>query len=205
MEFQIWPFALFLKLVIAQVFTKSEQFESSFFSSYCLGNRNIEVLYLSDLFSSLTLPRMDFFLIPQNTNQGTVNPVYYRILHDGIPEFTMDHYQILAFKLCYTYYNWTVSILINFIVFCKYAGFIDPKTSQSLFFQIKLFLQSFQMIVSFLIFLFNVLNLFPNPNIIPNPKVRVYLTQVKMSLSHEEKTEVKKVEACKSSKEKKEK
>jgi hypothetical protein len=56
-----------------------------------------------------SLSRKDFYLIPLKAGQGTVNPTYYRVLEDGIDEFSMDHYQMMAYRMSFGYYNWTVS------------------------------------------------------------------------------------------------
>ncbi|CAG0917920.1 unnamed protein product [Notodromas monacha] len=56
--------------------------------------------------------KKEFYLIPQSTNQGTVNPVNYVLLEDTIPEFSLDHFQLLAFKLTHAYFNWTGAIRV---------------------------------------------------------------------------------------------
>jgi aubergine-like protein len=57
--------------------------------------------------STITLPeRYDFFLISQSVRQGTVSPTSYNIIEDtfGLP---IGKIQILTYKLCHLYYNWT--------------------------------------------------------------------------------------------------
>nr|BAC02573.1 piwi-related protein [Tetrahymena thermophila] len=64
----------------------------------------------------------DFFIVSQKTNQGTASPTHYTIIYndmidealqkDNSPqyrEFKRD-LQVLAFKLCFLYYNWTGAI-----------------------------------------------------------------------------------------------
>ena len=51
----------------------------------------------------------DFYLIPQNVREGTVNPTHFNIIHATINNLKAEHYQKLSFKLCHMYYNWPVS------------------------------------------------------------------------------------------------
>lgn len=51
--------------------------------------------------------RLDFFLVSQSVNQGTVSPTHYNILrHGGRPT---DQLQMYTYKMCHLYYNWAVS------------------------------------------------------------------------------------------------
>nr|CAH7766461.1 unnamed protein product [Callosobruchus chinensis] len=60
----------------------------------------------------------DFFLVPQNVRQGTVNPTHYIVLHDTI-KLKPDHTQRLCYKLCHLYYNWPGTIRVP--APCQYA------------------------------------------------------------------------------------
>ena len=52
----------------------------------------------------------DFYLISQNTRQGTVSPSHFRILvNEFFPE-RPECLQILTYKLTHMYYNWPVSL-----------------------------------------------------------------------------------------------
>jgi aubergine len=54
----------------------------------------------------------DFYLISQQTNQGTVNPTHYDVIHNT-NEFgnrsAISAIQIFTYKLTHLYYNWPVS------------------------------------------------------------------------------------------------
>jgi aubergine-like protein len=57
--------------------------------------------------STVTLPeRYDFYLISQSVRQGTVSPTSYNIIHDSFG-LTSDRLQILTYKMCHLYYNWS--------------------------------------------------------------------------------------------------
>ncbi|XP_018573756.1 piwi-like protein Ago3 [Anoplophora glabripennis] len=60
----------------------------------------------------------DFFLVPQNVRQGTVNPTHYIVLHDTC-NLKPDHTQRLCYKLCHLYYNWSGTIRVP--APCQYA------------------------------------------------------------------------------------
>jgi aubergine-like protein len=47
----------------------------------------------------------DFFLVSQETKQGTVTPSHYHVIYDII-HLKREHIQQLCFKLCHTYSNW---------------------------------------------------------------------------------------------------
>ncbi|PAA47190.1 hypothetical protein BOX15_Mlig015023g3 [Macrostomum lignano] len=61
---------------------------------------------------------MDFFLVPQHVNQGTVTPGHFIILEcsGGVP---VDEIQQLTFRSCHLYYNWAGSIRVP--APCQYA------------------------------------------------------------------------------------
>ncbi|KAF1768275.1 hypothetical protein GCK72_000087 [Caenorhabditis remanei] len=73
--------------------------------------------------------RMDFYLVPQFVNQGTVTPVSYNIIFDDT-ELGPDKHQQLAFKLCYLYYNWQGTVRVP--APCQYAHKLAFLTAQSL-------------------------------------------------------------------------
>ena len=50
----------------------------------------------------------DFFLVPQGVSQGTVTPTHYNVLEFSTT-LKPDHLQQIAYKMCFMYYNWTVS------------------------------------------------------------------------------------------------
>lgn len=57
--------------------------------------------------SVVTLPeRYDFYLISQSVRQGTVSPTSYNVVYDN-SGFTPDKIQLLTYKLCHLYYNWS--------------------------------------------------------------------------------------------------
>lgn len=89
----------------------------------------------------ITLPeRYDFFLISQNVRQGTVAPTSYNVVHDtfGLAPGTielmpflilvlfidlfiplLDKMQILTYKMCHMYYNWSGTVRVPAV--CLYA------------------------------------------------------------------------------------
>jgi aubergine len=57
--------------------------------------------------TTITLPeRYDFFLVSQSVRQGTVAPTSYNIIHDT-SGLTPDRMQMLTYKYCHLYYNWS--------------------------------------------------------------------------------------------------
>jgi len=52
----------------------------------------------------------DFYLVPQSTGQGTVNPTHFNVIYDTLA-LKPEHYQRLSFKLTHMYYNWPVATL----------------------------------------------------------------------------------------------
>lgn len=55
----------------------------------------------------ITLPeRYDFFIVSQSVRQGTVSPTSYNVIYDtvGLPP---DKMQIITYKMCHLYYNWS--------------------------------------------------------------------------------------------------
>lgn len=69
--------------------------------------------------NTITLPeRYDFFLVSQNTRQGTVNPTAYNVLLDSVC-LPPQKLQIFTYKLCQMYYNWNGSVRVP--APCQYA------------------------------------------------------------------------------------
>jgi aubergine-like protein len=66
----------------------------------------------------------DFFLIPQNVNQGTVTPTHFVVVKENAraaASLGADDIQKLAYKLTHMYFNWEVvirQILLNFLHLC---------------------------------------------------------------------------------------
>jgi aubergine-like protein len=50
--------------------------------------------------------RYDFYLISQSVRQGTVSPTSYNIIFDQL-QIGPDKFQILTYKMCHLYYNWS--------------------------------------------------------------------------------------------------
>lgn len=94
--------------------------------------------------TTVTRPeRMDFYLVPQFVNQGTVTPVSYNIIYDDTALGPDRHQQVvcsfqknfiesfqLAFKLCHLYYNWQGTVRVP--APCQYAHKLAFLTAQSL-------------------------------------------------------------------------
>ncbi|CAB3408401.1 unnamed protein product [Caenorhabditis bovis] len=82
--------------------------------------------------SVVTRPeRLDFYMVPQFVNQGTVTPVSYNILFDNTG-LTPDQHHKLAFKLCHLYYNWQGTVRVPAL--CQYAhkmAFLVAQTLQT--------------------------------------------------------------------------
>nr|CAI5824559.1 unnamed protein product [Callosobruchus analis] len=74
-------------------------------------------------------PLYDFFVISQCVKQGTVSPTSYNVLYDnmGLPP---DRMQIMAYKLCHMYYNWSGTVRVP--APCQYAHKLAFLTAQSL-------------------------------------------------------------------------
>jgi aubergine-like protein len=53
----------------------------------------------------------DFFLLPAKANQGAMTPTYFYVAYDdsGVKS---DDIQALAFKLSFTYFNWSGSVRV---------------------------------------------------------------------------------------------
>ncbi|CAG7820385.1 unnamed protein product [Allacma fusca] len=78
----------------------------------------------------ITLPeRYDFFLIPQNSRQGSVSPSGYNILYDDL-NLGADKMQRLTYKLCHMYFNWAGTVAVP--APCQYAHKLASLTGLSL-------------------------------------------------------------------------
>lgn len=71
----------------------------------------------------------DFFLVPQNTRQGSVTPTHYIVIHD-MSNLETDHMQRLTYKLCHLYYNWCGTIRVP--APCQYAHKLVYQVGQNL-------------------------------------------------------------------------
>ncbi|OMJ75543.1 hypothetical protein SteCoe_25277 [Stentor coeruleus] len=60
----------------------------------------------------------DFYVMPAKANQGSMTPTHFHVIYDdsGLP---CDNIQVLAYKMCYSYYNWSGSIRVP--APCQYA------------------------------------------------------------------------------------
>lgn len=83
----------------------SKRINTRFFAQNRSGYENPNSGVVVD--SKVTLPeRYDFYLISQSVRQGTVSPTSYNIIHDTLG-LSADRIQILTYKLCHLYYNWS--------------------------------------------------------------------------------------------------
>jgi aubergine-like protein len=60
----------------------------------------------------------EFYLLPAKANQGSMTPTHFFVIYDdsGLP---CDEVQNLAYRMCYSYYNWSGSIRVP--APCQYA------------------------------------------------------------------------------------
>lgn len=64
----------------------------------------------------ITLPsRYDFYLISQSVRQGTVSPTSYYVIYDTLG-INADKVQILTYKMCHLYYNWSGTTRVPAVV-----------------------------------------------------------------------------------------
>ena len=64
----------------------------------------------------ITLPsRYDFYLISQSVRQGTVSPTSYYVIYDTLG-LNADKVQILTYKMCHIYYNWSGTTRVPAVV-----------------------------------------------------------------------------------------
>ena len=60
----------------------------------------------------------DFYILPAKANQGSMTPTYFNVIYDN-SNFPCDEIQLLAYKMCFSYYNWSGSIRVP--APCQYA------------------------------------------------------------------------------------
>lgn len=70
----------------------------------------------------------DFFMVSQNVQQGTATPTHYRVIYDEV-SLPQNHMQMLTFKLCHLYYNWSGTIRVP--APCQYAHKVAFLVGQS--------------------------------------------------------------------------
>lgn len=81
--------------------------------SQCLNGEFSKIFANFTKFNSLsTSHSYDFYLISQNTRQGCVAPTSYNIIADS-SNLTPDKIQVLTYKNCYLYYNWSGTMYVN--------------------------------------------------------------------------------------------
>lgn len=74
----------------------------------------------------------DFYLISQSVRDGTVAPTYYNVLHEGSPANTPSAMQLMTYRLCHLYYNWTGTIRLPAVVqYAKKLAFLYGQTLHS--------------------------------------------------------------------------
>jgi aubergine-like protein len=60
----------------------------------------------------------DYYILPAKANQGSMTPTHFHVVFDSSAQ-PCDNLQILSYKLCYAYYNWSGSIRVP--APCQYA------------------------------------------------------------------------------------
>lgn len=60
----------------------------------------------------------DYFVMPAKANQGSMTPTHFHVVYDDSSR-KCDDIQILSYRLCYAYYNWSGSIRVP--APCQYA------------------------------------------------------------------------------------
>ena len=60
----------------------------------------------------------DYYITPAKANQGSMTPTHFHVIYDdsGRP---CDDIQVLSYRMCYSYYNWSGSIRVP--APCQYA------------------------------------------------------------------------------------
>ncbi len=81
-------------------------------AKFYAGERNFDNPAQGTLVNTTITTDMDFYLIAQRTLQGTVQPTHYHVLVNDLQgkQNIMRDLQILAYKLCYMYYNFSGAI-----------------------------------------------------------------------------------------------
>ena len=65
--------------------------------------------------------RYDFFLVPQNTTQGTASPTSFHVISDAT-DITPNAQQRFAFCMTHLYFNWAVNIK-QLLIYCTCCHF----------------------------------------------------------------------------------
>ncbi len=60
----------------------------------------------------------DFYMISAKSSQGLASTIHYQIIYDD-KKIKENDFQLLMYKLCFLYYNWTGSIKVP--APCQYA------------------------------------------------------------------------------------
>lgn len=60
----------------------------------------------------------EFYLVPTKSNQGVITPTHFQVIYDDTGA-NPDDVKLLAYRMCYLYYNWTGSIRVP--APCQYA------------------------------------------------------------------------------------
>ena len=53
----------------------------------------------------------DYYVMPAKANQGSMTPTHFHVIYDDV-KTRCDEIQILSYRLCYAYYNWSGSIRV---------------------------------------------------------------------------------------------
>jgi len=90
----------------------SKRITPRFFSKDKSGNGVKNPLAGTIVDDVVTLPeRHDFYLVSQETRQGTVNPTSFNVIYDD-NKLPAERNQLLAYKLCHVYPNWPGTIRV---------------------------------------------------------------------------------------------
>lgn len=73
--------------------------------------------------------RYDFFIVSQCVRQGSVSPTAYNVIDDNIG-LPVDRMQILTFKLCHMYFNWSGTVRVP--APCQFAHKLAFLVAQSI-------------------------------------------------------------------------
>ena len=92
---------------------------------YAVVNKRTNARFYQDSNGSITNPPLgtvvdkrvvekhgyDFYLLPAKANQGSMTPTHFHVVFDtsGLP---CDSIEVLSYKMCYSYYNWSGSIRV---------------------------------------------------------------------------------------------
>ncbi|RMZ94009.1 PIWI protein, partial [Brachionus plicatilis] len=79
--------------------------------------------------TGVTKDPLEFYLISQSTNQGTVSPTHFHILEDK-SGLTPDKLQIITYRFTHLYYNWPAQIRVP--APCHYASKLAHLVGESL-------------------------------------------------------------------------